>query len=181
MQARDVFAKDYAPKEFVFAARDRADETVDRIRSVRSARFKYLRNFYPTRPYLQPNRYKDDKAIVQAMRRLHAEKKLTPEQSLIMAETRPREELYDLQADPHELRNLAADPAHAATLARHRTALNDWLTRTDDKGRTPEPEEVYLNYITDERPEGGKNQANETFRQNTELMRRWAKEKPMEQ
>ncbi len=181
MQARDVFAKDYAPKEFVFAARDRADETVDRIRSARSERFKYVRNFYPTRPYLQPNRYKDDKAIVQVMRRLHAEKKLTPAQALIMAETRPREELYDLQADPHELRNLAANPVHAATLARNRAELNNWIKRTDDQGRTLEPDEVYLNYISDDRPEGGKNQANEVFRQNTELMRRWAKEKPMEQ
>ena len=53
MQARDVFAKDHAPRQYVFAARDRADETVDRIRSVRSERFKYLRNFYPSRPYLQ--------------------------------------------------------------------------------------------------------------------------------
>jgi hypothetical protein len=180
MQARDVFAKDYSPKEFVFAARDRADETVDRIRSVRSVQFKYLRNFYPSRPYLQPNRYKDDKAIVQAMRLLHAEKKLASAQALIMAETRPREELYDLQNDPHELRNLAADPAHATALAKHRTALDDWIKRTDDRGRTLETEEVYLNYIADERPEGGRGNRNEAFEKNVELMRRWATEKPME-
>ena len=180
MQARDFLAKDYAPKEFVFAARDRADETVDRIRSVRSAQFKYIRNFYPSRPYLQPNNYKDSKAIVQAMRRLHAEKKLTPEQSLIMAETRPREEFYDVLADPHELRNLAADPAHADALAKHRAALDDWMQRTDDQGRDPEPDEVYSNYINDERPEGGKSAANEVFQNNAALMRRWTKEKPME-
>ncbi len=180
MQARDVFAKDYAPKEFVFAARDRADETVDRIRSVRSAQFKYIRNFFPTRPYLQPNNYKDSKAVVQAMRRLHAEKKLTPAQSLIMAETRPREEFYDVQNDPHELRNLAADSAHSAALAQHRAVLDDWLQRTDDQGRTLETEEVYLNYVTDERPEGGKDSVNENFKKNVGLMRRWATEKPME-
>jgi len=180
MQARDVFAKDYAPKEFVFAARDRADETVDRIRSVRSEQFKYIRNFYPSRPYLQPNRYKDEKAIVQAMRRLHLEGKLNRDQVLIMAETRPREELYDLKADPHELRNLAADPALVATLARHRKALDDWMARTDDRGRTPEPEEVYLNYIQDERPEGGRGNRNEVFEKNVELMRRWSKERPMQ-
>ena len=180
MQARDVFAKDYSPKEFVFAARDRADETVDRIRSVRSAQFKYIRNFYPSRPYLQPNRYKDEKAIVQAMRQLHAERKLTPAQSLIMAETRPREEFYDVQNDPHELRNLAADPAHAAAFAKHRAALEDWNKRTDDQGRTLETEEVYLNYLADERPEGGRGQRNEVFEKNIGLMRRWTTEKPME-
>jgi arylsulfatase A-like enzyme len=148
---------------------------------VRSGRFKYMRNFYPSRPYLQPNRYKDDKAVVQTMRSLYAEKKLTPEQALIMAETRPREELYDLAADPHELKNLAADPARAATLAKMRAALDDWITRTDDKGRTPEPEAVYLNYIRDERPEGGRGNRNETFERNVQLMLRWATEKPMEQ
>ncbi len=180
MQARDLFARDYAPKEFIFAARDRADETVDRIRSVRSVQFKYIRNFYPSRPYLQPNRYKDDKAIVQTMRRLHAEKKLTPEQSLIMGETRPREEFYNLQADPHELRNLAADPAHAVALVQHRVALNDWMTRTDDQGREPETDEVYSNYINQDRVAGGKDRDSEVFQKNADLMRRWGKEKPME-
>ena len=179
MQARDVFAKDYAPRKYVFAARDRADETVDRIRSVRSERWKYIRNFYPTRPYLQPNLYKDSKAIVQTMRSLHAAGKLDAAQALIMADTRPKEEFYDLTADPYEIHNLAADPAHATLLAEHRAALDDWIKRTDDKGRTPEPVEVYRSYITDERPEGGKNNRNEVFEKNVELMLRWATEKPM--
>jgi arylsulfatase A-like enzyme len=180
MQARHIFAPDYAPRRFVFAARDRADETVDRIRAVRSERFKYIRNYYPNRPYLQPNRYKDEKAIVQSMRRLHAAGGLTPEQSLIMASTRPREELYDLQNDPHELRNLAADPAQALILAEHRRALDDWIATTDDHGRTPEREEVYLNYIYDERPEGGRGQRSSVFETNVQLMLRWTKEKPMQ-
>ena len=179
MQARDVFARDYAPRKYVFAARDRADETVDRIRSVRSERWKYIRNFYPARPYLQPNNYKDSKAVVQAMRRLHAEEKLDAAQSLIMAQTRAREEFYDLGPDPHEIHNLAADPAHAAALVDHRAALEEWIVRTDDKGRTPEPEEMYLDYIGDERPEGGKGNRNGTFQKNVELMLRWTKEKPM--
>ena len=179
MQARNIFAQDYTPRRFVFAARDRADETVDRIRSVRSERFKYIRNYYPDRPYLQPNRYKDEKAIVQAMRRLHAAGLLTPAQSLIMASTRPREELYDLQNDPHELRNLAEDPAQARVLGEHRRALDQWISTTDDHGRKPEPEEVYLNYIYDNRPEGGRGQRNPVFETNVQLMLRWTKEKPM--
>lgn len=181
MHGRDLFASNYPPREFVFAARDRADETVDRIRSVRSERFKYIRNFYPARPYLQPNRYKDDKAIVQAMRRLHADGQLNSEQALIMADTRPREELYDLKADPHELRNLASQPPYAGELARHRTALIAWIDRTDDRGRQPENDEVYMSYCYDDRPEGGRGNQNEIFDRNVELMRRWAKEKPMEQ
>lgn len=180
MQARDVLAKDGAPRKFVFAARDRADETVDRIRSVRSERYKYIRNHYPSRPYLQPNRYKDDKAIVQVMRELYAAGQLNREQSLIMADQRPREELYDLVKDPEELRNLAGDPAYAEELTRLRAALAGWKLRTVDRGQSPEAEDVYLDYVRDERPEGGRGNRNEVFDRNVELMRRWATERPME-
>ena len=45
--------------EYIFAARDRCDETVDRIRAVRSKQYKYIRNFMPERPYMQLNRYKE--------------------------------------------------------------------------------------------------------------------------
>jgi arylsulfatase A-like enzyme len=179
MQAHNLFAATSEARPFVFAARDRADETVDRIRSVRSVHYKYIRNFYPSRPYLQPNRYKDEKAIVQTMRRLHAEGRLHVQQSLIMADTRPEEELYDLQADPDELRNLAQDPRHQPALREHRRALEEWMLRTDDRGREVESEAVYLDAIYDQRPEGGRGATNATFQRNVELMRQWTREKPM--
>jgi len=179
MQGRNFFASDWRPKAFVFAARDRADETVDRIRSARSERWKYIRNSFTNRPYLQPNRYKDDKAIVQVMRRLHAGGKLNEAQRLVMAESRPAEELYDLEVDPHELTNLASEPSRKATLETMRKVLDDWEERTGDRGRDLEPEEVYLNYVKDERPEGGRGNRNPIFDANVELMRRWAKERPM--
>jgi hypothetical protein len=65
MQGRDILAKDYQPRDAIFAARDRCDETVEYLRSVRTDRFLYIRNFLPQRPHLQPNAYKDGKAIVQ--------------------------------------------------------------------------------------------------------------------
>ena len=45
---------------------------------------------------------------------------------------RPKEELYDLTADPHELKNLAADPAHAAVLDDLRAKLAAWRKQTAD-------------------------------------------------
>jgi arylsulfatase A-like enzyme len=181
MQGRSLLDRTPTPREFVFAARDRADETVDRIRSVRSLRYKYIRNYYPTRPYLQPNRYKDEKAIVIAMRRLYAEGKLDAAQSAIMAQQRPREELYDLEADPFELRNIADEPVHAAEKDRHRRALAEWIERTGDRGRWPEEEAVYRDYTITERNEGKGGDLGQRYRDTVEMMIRWTTERPMDQ
>ena len=177
MDSQDILAADYQPREYVFAARDRADETVDLMRSVRDTRWKYIFNGFPNRPYLQPNRYKDSKPILQAMRRLYADGILNAEQSLIMAETRPREELYDTQADPFELHNLAANSEHRSRLETMRTAFRDWQKRTNDPG-VPESEEIYKSEVGAKHLEGGKNADNTQFKNNVELMLKWNTERP---
>ena len=142
MQARDILAGDYQPRDAVFAARDRCDETVDRIRSVRTNGWKYIRNYHPERPHLQPNAYKDHKAISIAFRAIPLDE-LTPVQAALRAPTRPAEELYDLAADRHERVNLAGDPDHAERLAEMRRRLADWESHTGDRGRQPESESMY--------------------------------------
>jgi arylsulfatase A-like enzyme len=123
----------------IFGARDRCDETVDRIRSVRTERYKLIRNYYPDRPYAQTNAYKERQyPILNRMKQLHTEGKLTPEQSLFFAPHRPAEELYDLRNDPHEVRNLAGLTEHRATLAELRGKLDGWIAATRDRGATPE-------------------------------------------
>ncbi|MGB7347305.1 MAG: sulfatase [Pirellulaceae bacterium] len=143
MQAKDILAGDYVPREAVFAARDRCDETVDHMRSVRTQQYKYIRNFLPNRPYLQPCAYKDAKAILIALRQYHADGKLDAVQSLLFRQTRPPEELYDVVADPHEVNNLADDPRYADMLKHMRGRLDNWMEATDDKGRIPETAEMY--------------------------------------
>ncbi|MBM3272336.1 sulfatase [Candidatus Kaiserbacteria bacterium] len=175
MQGRNVLANDYATRGAVFAARDRCDETMEHIRSVRTERFKYIRNYMNQRPHLQPCRYKDEKAIVQKLRELHAARKLDYlTEKLLFAETRPAEELYDLAADPHEVTNLAADPKHKATLETMRKKLADWEERTGDKGRTPEPMAMYDSdmkvYL------GGGKKDNAELKRNIELNKKWAEE-----
>ncbi len=59
-------------------------------------------------------------------------------QDRFWSDDRPAEELYDLEADPHEIRNLAGDAAHAAELQRHRAILENWISETDDRGQYPE-------------------------------------------
>ncbi|MEQ8785743.1 MAG: sulfatase [Pirellulaceae bacterium] len=142
-EARAIVGDDYTPREYVVSARDRCDETVDHIRSVRTKRYKYIRNFDPERAYMQENAYKRRQyPVLTLLEQLHAAGKLTPVQELFMAEQRPEEELYDLQADPHEVHNLAGSAEHAKTLAQLRGALDAWIKRTGDKGQTPEDEET---------------------------------------
>jgi len=178
MQAQDILAADYRPREAVFAARDRCGETVDRIRAVRTDRYKYIRNFYPDRPLLQPTNYKDTKEILQRLRALHAAGELDAVQERILfAPSRPAEELYDLRNDPFELDNLAGDPAHAAELAAMRKRLAEWSSRTADP--PPESDETYA---LEMRHQVGKMRGDPVGRRQVEeniaLMQRWAKEKP---
>jgi arylsulfatase A-like enzyme len=144
MQGRDLFAADYRPRDAVFAARDRCDETVEHIRAVRTDRYKYVRNYLPARPHLQPNNYKDGKSIVIRLRALHADGKLDAiQEKLLFSPTRSPEELYDLAADRHETKNLADDPAHRGTLEALRARLDRWVKETGDRGEHGEPESMY--------------------------------------
>ena len=139
LQGRDLFAADYKPRDMVFTARDRCDETIEIIRSVRTPRFKYIRNFMSYRPHLQFNQYKDGKEVVKQMRALYAAGKLNDLQSRFFTTPRPREELYDLKADPYETKNLAGHAAHKSTLKTLRRALYKWMVDSHDPGLIPEP------------------------------------------
>lgn len=137
-----------APREYVFGARDRCDMTVFRFRTVRDARYRYIRNFTPDRPFLQFNAYKEKQYPVwNLIKELAAQDKLTPEQAVLAAPTMPEEELYDLQTDPFEVHNLAKSnaPEHRAELERLSGVLQTWIEQTNDQGRIPEPEEVSKN------------------------------------
>jgi N-sulfoglucosamine sulfohydrolase len=148
MQGRVLFGPQREPEpKYVFGARDRCDETVDRIRTVRSRQYRYLRNYYPERPFLQTNRYKETNyPTMWVLRELHAAGKLAGPALRLVAPTRPGEELYDMMADPHEIVNLTDSPQHAAVLKEMRAALDEWIVATDDQGRFPEDPAVIAHY-----------------------------------
>ena len=126
-------------REVQFCARDRADETVDRIRAARTKQYKYIRNFMPERAYTQSNNYKEVAyPPLMLLHQLHADDKLERDQRLFMAETRPEEELFDLHADPYEVRNLALDPQYQVKLGEMRDMLDAWIEETGDTGAEPE-------------------------------------------
>ena len=131
------------PRKYVFGARDRCDETVFRFRTVRSDRYRYIRNFTPERPLLQKNDYKERQYPVwNLLKELDAQGKLTPLQKQLTASTMPAEELYDIKADPHETKNLAGSPEHAAVLKELRGVLERWIDESNDQGRELEPPEI---------------------------------------
>ncbi len=144
----DLFSPQAPRRSHVFAARDRMDESSDRMRAVRTGGFKYIRNYFPMIPYMQYNAYKERSYPTwNLVKRLAKEGKLTPEAALFAAERKPIEELYDLAADPHELNNLARNPAHRETLKELRGLVDGWVRDTNDQGvQGEDPVDIFRGY-----------------------------------
>ena len=176
MQARDILADDYEPRTAIFSARDRCDETVERMRCVRTERFKYIRNYYPERPHLQPNRYKDAKDIIIAMRAANAAGELDEAQKLLFTPTRPKEELYDLKNDPFEINNLAEDPKYAKRLEGLSERLDNWIKRTKDQGDESEAMFDSDMAVYTKKTEGTDAEQHRILMDNIALMKKWAAE-----
>ncbi len=132
-------AKKPMSRKYVFAARDRMDERYDVIRAVRDKQFKYIRNFMPHLPYAQRIAYMDLMPTMREWRRLHADGKLDGPAAAFFQATKPIEELYDTELDPHEIKNLAGDPSYAKKLGELREELVKWMIQTQDLGLVPEP------------------------------------------
>ena len=173
MQGKNILAKDYTPNSAVYGARDRCGEAADRIRSVRTDRYLYIKNFYPQRPLLMPSNYKDSKLILQRLHELHGQGKLSElAEQLLFSPTRPPEELYLYGEDRWQTQNLATDTQHANAVAMHRSMLQKWISETGDLG--PETPEVYV-LETEDQMKSTKNKASrEQYRKNSELYKRWA-------
>ncbi|MEM9985198.1 MAG: sulfatase [Bacteroidota bacterium] len=136
MEGRDLFGAS-PPRQQVIASRDRCDFSVDRIRAVRSEHFKYIRNYLPDRAYTQPS-YRDRRPEFTVIRDLYQAGKLTAAQAKYWQASKPVEELFDLRTDPHEIQNLADDPAYQSVLRAHRDTLEAWVEASDDQGQYPE-------------------------------------------
>jgi uncharacterized sulfatase len=129
-----------APTAFVYGARDRVDEAFDLARSVRDKRWLYIRNFMPHLSWMQPEAYSDASTFRQEFKRLAASGQLQPGPLAYARERRALEELYDTEADPYQLHNLAADSQHADTLTKMRAELRRWQLATRDAGFLTEPQ-----------------------------------------
>ena len=127
-------------RQYIHAAADRFDRQYDTIRAVRDARFKYLRNYNPEQGYYLPLTYREQMPIMQELLRLRDLGQLNEAQAQWFRPVKPEQELFDTESDPHELVNLAADPAYAEKLSELSAELDNWLSGFDDKGMMPEPD-----------------------------------------
>ena len=105
------------------------------IRSARDARYKYIRNLAPENTYTISGIHRGE--IIESWQ---ADARGNPSLAARVAWLfkRPAEELYDLEVDPLESRNLAGDPALATVKTRLGSALDAWMRQQGDKGMETE-------------------------------------------
>jgi uncharacterized sulfatase len=127
------------PQPFLHGFRGRMDERYDLVRSVRDERYVYVRNYMPHRIYGQYLDYMFQTPTTRVWRQLYDEGKLKPPQSTFW-EKKPAEELYDLQTDPDEVKNLAGSAEHRGALERLRKAQQELALKVRDVGLLPEAE-----------------------------------------
>lgn len=130
------------PRELIFAARDRFDESYDMVRAARDKRYKYILNCCPELPYLLWIPYRNRHPIMEEMWQGYLNGTLDETQLLIFAKSRSTEELYDIVNDPWEVCNLADDPQYSKHLKRLRKAVDDWRNDAGDMGHCDEAEMV---------------------------------------
>jgi len=124
MTGKSFMQKDFS-REFVYSARDLWDEIMERSRSLSSNKYKYIRNDMPWVSYDAHQAYLEFyRPAVHVMRKLKFESKLSDDQKVFFENTKPKEQLFDLQNDPHELNNLADNPDYKEILEKLRNQLS---------------------------------------------------------
>ena len=123
--------------QYAFCTRDRMDERYDMMRSLMNYRYLYIHNYRPELPYVQRLTYQFQARGYQSWAKEAAAGHLTPVTAQFWGE-KPTEELYDLVADPDNVRNLVSDPAHRDALAQMRAELKRRVLAIKDNGFIPE-------------------------------------------
>jgi arylsulfatase A-like enzyme len=131
-----------APRKYIYAFRDRMDPAFETIRAVRGPRFKYIRNYRPDLPYIGFIPYRDRMLMMKEILHLRELGKLEPNQWQFALMSKPLEEIYDTQKDPHEINNLIGDPGYQSIVTKFRKANDEFQARFEDLGMISERELV---------------------------------------
>lgn len=126
-------------RTFAFAE-DHWHDYEDHARAIMTQQFKLIRNDYPDLPNTPPADA-GRSPTWQTMLRLHEENALSETQIGCFTKPRAKWELFDLNRDPGELKNVYMEPAYESIRAELEEALHAWSERTDDyipSKRTPD-------------------------------------------
>jgi len=125
------------PNEYAYGFRGRMDERIDFSRTVRDKQYRYIRNYLPHKTYGQYLQYLWRAPSMKSWEAAYRAGTLNDVQKKFW-ETKPVEELYDVIADPHNVHNLADDPAYENEIKRFRKANRDHILEITDVGFIPE-------------------------------------------
>jgi len=129
-EGQNLFGENFEPRDWVASAKDRLDHTIDRVRTIRTERYRYTRNYKTDRIFLQPQ-YRDAQPYTQNFHELYHAGKLSDRHKEIYFGERPAEEFYDVEKDHAQMVNLIDDPSLASEIQRHRQLLDSWIAKGD--------------------------------------------------
>ncbi len=134
---KDISATDLAKRDEVFGHADRFDEKFDMVRTYRKGKWKYIRNYQAYYADGLQNNYRYRQLAYDNWRNLYRADRLNPVQRQFF-ERRPVEQLFNLENDPHEINNLAADSDQAKRLTEMRRLLKNKMKSINDLSFYPE-------------------------------------------
>ncbi|UXX79826.1 sulfatase [Reichenbachiella carrageenanivorans] len=145
LQGEDFLGNDaVSPRPYVFGSGDRFDEFSDRVRTVISKDYVYVRNYHPELPAYKDNSYRKKIPMMNELLAMSESDQLNSDQNYWFRKTKTDEEFYLRRADPSSLNNLIDDPSYTAEIQALSLAMDTWLAEVNDQGAIPE-KEMFLN------------------------------------
>lgn len=149
---------DAKPRAYVFGTSDRFDEFSDRIRSVRTDKYLYIKNYYPNLPKYKDVGYRKSMPMMLNILELRDENKLDDYQKSWFG-TKVNEELYDIVNDLFSITSLAANPEYAEVLKEMREQEEKQFEEKYDYASIPEADMIAKMWPNNTQPKT----ANPTF------------------
>jgi len=131
-------------RNYSYSASDRFDEVTDRIRAVKTKKYKYIRNYDTNKPHALNNSYRTQMALMRHLTALNESNLLSAEQKLWFNVPKNLEEFYDLDNDPFELNNLIGEKKYSKEIENLRIQLDNWIDQINDPVNIPENELVKM-------------------------------------
>ncbi|WDE99016.1 sulfatase [Lentisphaera profundi] len=133
MQGRVFLGKNKEAKpEYVFSFRNRMDDRMDMVRSVRDDKYLYIRNYMPFVPNGQFLPYTYNMEATRAWKQYFLDGKTNEIESRFFGDHRESDEFYLYNEDYDNVKNVAL--AHKSDIQKMRRALREWQLKIFDSG-----------------------------------------------